>query len=500
MAHNPPHLGLRAQIRNYFGKHATFSVRIHIHELANIPLVSGDFACRWRLKGAQALVRRDSASGKSVRSEGTSSATGSATFTTDSSARKGHGHGHPPSADAEYIEVQVQPPSPPLDPTAAVMSIATALSLGESESSSPSESSDGKSASAGLLQPADSSHDHDSDTEDGHQRAASSTPTLTSAAKGNGHNQLHGLGPGRGRTEAVRIMDHTVVWDEVVEVAANMGIVKDTKGLLPSDLKLTVEQVPQEHLVKAKMVLGVVRLNLAEYVGKGSVTRRYLLRDSKTNATLKLSIDVKWLSGEQDYVAPPLQKAQIMEGVAGLMSNDRIMHTSRPQLSPNSSASSFYNITTPDLPSTPGLNRGRSPSLSRTPTLSHSLSFTRPTTPGPTARTEQIIEALFNPVPTTNPNPSPFAYYAPARPPVRKGTVNITGTSELDSSWSMAKAQQDAEARTLLQVPNGGPETEVDELGGNAGGGWWKRLAGGSATTSRTAKKPEMFRRPSAVV
>jgi hypothetical protein len=62
--------------------------------------------------------------------------------------------------------------------------------------------------------------------------------------------------------------------------------------------------VPQHHdQLKARPTLGVVRINLAEYVGKGPVTRRYLLRESKTNATLKLTIDVKWLSGEQDYVA-----------------------------------------------------------------------------------------------------------------------------------------------------------------------------------------------------
>ncbi|KZO94704.1 hypothetical protein CALVIDRAFT_538813 [Calocera viscosa TUFC12733] len=36
------------------------------------------------------------------------------------------------------------------------------------------------------------------------------------------------------------------------------------------------------------MVLGTVVVNLAEYVGEGVVTRRYLLRDSKTNATLKV--------------------------------------------------------------------------------------------------------------------------------------------------------------------------------------------------------------------
>jgi hypothetical protein len=58
-----------------------------------------------------------------------------------------------------------------------------------------------------------------------------------------------------------------------------------------------------EHLVRPKTVLGIVHINLAEYVGKGPVTRRYLLRESKTNATLKLTIEVKWLSGEQDYIA-----------------------------------------------------------------------------------------------------------------------------------------------------------------------------------------------------
>lgn len=36
--------------------------------------------------------------------------------------------------------------------------------------------------------------------------------------------------------------------------------------------------------------IGVVYLNLAEYADAGKVTRRYLLRQSKTNATLK----VRW--------------------------------------------------------------------------------------------------------------------------------------------------------------------------------------------------------------
>ncbi|GAB1520312.1 hypothetical protein RhiTH_003386 [Rhizoctonia solani] len=448
------HIGLRAHLRNYFGRHATFSVQINIHELTNVPLVTGDFACRWRVKGAQSLVRRDSSSAKSV---------------------------HSGSAASADIAVQVHPPSPPMNPTTGRGSVSTTVSLNDGWSS-PSESSDSRHTS--LLHPDGSgSIDQGSDTEDAQRSVAASTNSSTV--------HMPGMGPGRGRTPTVAIADHTVRWDELVEMAVPMGIIKETKGLMPADLKLTVEQVPQspEHLVKPRAALGVVRINLAEYAGKGPVTRRYLLRESKTNATLKLTIQVKWLSGEQGYVAPPLQKAQIMEGVAGLMSHDRILPSgmrtpTRAAASPTQSSISLAPHNTPDLLSAPGLIRGRAPSLSRTPTLSHSLSHSRSTSPLPSERTEQIIEALFNPVPTTNPNPSPFAYYAPARPPVRRGTANPSpGTSELGSGWSMIKAQEEAQARAILQGSTGSSEegggSMPSELGqGAQGSGWWKRTLG----------------------
>lgn len=62
-------------------------------------------------------------------------------------------------------------------------------------------------------------------------------------------------------------------------------------NLLPSPLKLVVMQrmdggdagsVPQNPK------LGEVSLNLAEYVGKGKVERRFLLKESRVNATLKV--------------------------------------------------------------------------------------------------------------------------------------------------------------------------------------------------------------------
>ncbi|QRV84861.1 N-terminal C2 in EEIG1 and EHBP1 proteins [Ceratobasidium sp. AG-Ba] len=246
MAH-PPHLGLRAQIRNYFGKHATSAYTFIYTNLQ----ISHSFRAILLVDGESRVPRPWL--GETARAERVSDQTdwfghGLGILTGESPTKKTHKNGRTLSADAEHIEVQVQPPSPTLDPTVTR------------------------------------------------------------------------------------------------EVAANMGIAKETKGLSPCELKLIVEQVPQhhEHLVKAKTTLGVVRLNLAEYVGKGSVTRRYLLRDSKTNATLKLTIDVKW---------PPLQKAQIMDAVPGSCRMTSCSLVSRPHLSTSSSASSFYNIATPDLPS-----------------------------------------------------------------------------------------------------------------------------------------------------
>lgn len=52
-----------------------------------------------------------------------------------------------------------------------------------------------------------------------------------------------------------------------------------------------------------KSVFGVVDLDLAAFAGKGRVTRRFLLRGSRTNAVVRLTIEMKWLGGESDWVA-----------------------------------------------------------------------------------------------------------------------------------------------------------------------------------------------------
>jgi hypothetical protein len=53
--------------------------------------------------------------------------------------------------------------------------------------------------------------------------------------------------------------------------------------------------------------LGNVKLNLAEYVERGDqdegVVRRYLLQESKINATLKVGISLRQIEGDSNFTA-----------------------------------------------------------------------------------------------------------------------------------------------------------------------------------------------------
>lgn len=60
-----------------------------------------------------------------------------------------------------------------------------------------------------------------------------------------------------------------------------------------------------------RITLGSIKLNLAEYVDigqhdqadGGSITRRYLMQESKINSTLKIEISMKHLEGDKNYTA-----------------------------------------------------------------------------------------------------------------------------------------------------------------------------------------------------
>lgn len=83
------------------------------------------------------------------------------------------------------------------------------------------------------------------------------------------------------------LKDHSVCWNHHLSTPIRLDLDRLTGHVSPSPLKLSVIHRPSDphHHVHP---LGALHLNLSAYVGQGPVQRRYLLRDSKTNATLKV--------------------------------------------------------------------------------------------------------------------------------------------------------------------------------------------------------------------
>ena len=137
---------------------------------------------------------------------------------------------------------------------------------------------------------------------------------------------------------------------QTVTVPVSMAISKETNELQACDVKLVVEQVGSHlwyipaflYLMWFQLIeaddkyapqnprLGDLTLNLAEYVGEGAVSRRYLLRHCKTNATLQLTIALTQISGETQYRSPPLQKSEVHAGVAKLLQRDAHISVNSP--------------------------------------------------------------------------------------------------------------------------------------------------------------------------
>lgn len=135
----------------------------------------------------------------------------------------------------------------------------------------------------------------------------------------------------RGRTEKRPIKDHSVSYDYEVKLTLKMTI--DKNGMLQETF--VDFEVVQEYSGGSKaerITLGNVKLNLAEYVeqsemGKADdepgVTRRYLMQNSKINSTLKISVFMRQIEGDRNFVAPALKTAQVFSGIAGIVSGEQ---------------------------------------------------------------------------------------------------------------------------------------------------------------------------------
>ncbi|OWZ74068.1 hypothetical protein AYX14_00556 [Cryptococcus neoformans] len=87
--------------------------------------------------------------------------------------------------------------------------------------------------------------------------------------------------------------------------------------------KKDVKQTRKERrLEKSPTKFGMIDIDLAPFAGKGRMTRRFLLKGSRTNATVKVTVELQWVGGEMDWVAPPMQEGHHVTGVGDLLADN----------------------------------------------------------------------------------------------------------------------------------------------------------------------------------
>ncbi|KAJ7639295.1 N-terminal C2 in EEIG1 and EHBP1 proteins-domain-containing protein [Roridomyces roridus] len=388
---------LRTQLGHLLPRHALFDVRITIHQLASVPLVSGEFGCRWKFKNTKSV--------------------------------KGKERAH-----------QEPEPEPDHDSSGDNHSMVS----GEASTDDPhtlSIPSQGKAASDSSLSKEDDSHEE-----------------TTSA---------------RGQTPWVPLREHSVIWEQPLSTVVQMSIERHTHKLLPLPFKLTVLQrvIANDPDAPANPRLGTVELDLAEFADsvpnqgkrKGTVTRRYLLSDSKTNATLRLSVRVEPAPSKHtlpQFVAPPLPLGEILAGVSTLLTSHSEVYRTRPQAL--------------DLYSRPPTD----------PAVFDMRALPRAYGPGATA---SLIDALFNPAPVRDPRLlSPFTKLVTGEDETTSSAASvrssISGSVESASSsveqprW--ANLPPSASAPAGLSLPERSPRTR-----------WWNLKPGRERSRSRSRSR-----------
>ncbi|KAF7439807.1 hypothetical protein PC9H_000143 [Pleurotus ostreatus] len=411
--HTPTH-GLLAQLNHLLPRHTIFHVRLHIHEIASVPLVSGEFAAKWRFKNVQAVPGSKQGFLGIGRKRNTSRSRTSSGQEQDEKTKASSEDGRDSGTTSPEVGSSEDTPSIP--------SVVVSRHPGGAATQPPtpiSHTSPDWHPGPSLLSPSLSSSRIPTLSELSsslyRQPEEQSTPSLTATTPVNGYASS------RGMTTFGQLKEHKVVWDHTVDVVVKMDVERDTLELLPNELKLEVMQrvIPNDPSAPQNPRLGVLYLNLAQYASPStpSVTRRYLLQKSKTNATLKLTVQLEFVGGERNFVAPPLPKGQILGGVKGVLDSDvlrlrpRIAGLERGMAMAMTGPMGFF----PELGvgNGPGVKPGPFPT-SNGAIIVAGEQYTPDTLSlmyGP-RMTENIIDAIFNPVPTTDKaKEGPFTYY-----------------------------------------------------------------------------------------
>ena len=285
-----PSAGIRAQIGHLLPRHANFRARIQIHQIFSVPFVSGEFGVRWKFKGVQSssapkkgLLKRvkAKAKGKGRELDGEWSAGADVVPVT-------------PVTPVVLNTVTIEPSASRLPTDHSTTSMSSVENGTRTLSHLPSSNSSLTMPSQPTLHWADSptaSHILNSAIANASVPGSPLTESPDLSATTSTSIPINST-LRRGTTPFLKLKDHSVIWSHTLDTLLKFDIDRETYHIQPHPLKLVVMQrvIPDDPDGSPQNPrLGAVYLNLAEYIGKGSVERKYLLKESKTNAVLKVA-------------------------------------------------------------------------------------------------------------------------------------------------------------------------------------------------------------------
>lgn len=308
----PPHTpsGLRAHLGHLLPRHTYFRTKVTIHQISSVPFVGGEFGVRWKFKGVQIPTGQKQKQGLFERVK---SRAEKRTALDKGKAREDPGLGEEHNViDTLALATQDEPGHA----TDSRQKIGFARSASGPANVSTTSTSTTHSYASSSQTPSVSSRSSDN-THSQHLSVDWGTTTANSSTTVSVNSSSTTVGltaspmtssdlstimntpslanvsftPARGMTPYLKLKDHSVVWSHTLDTVVKIDVDRETSQLAPSPLKLVVLQrvnPDDPHGSPQNPRLGAVYLNLSEYVSQGAVERPYLLRESKTNATLKV--------------------------------------------------------------------------------------------------------------------------------------------------------------------------------------------------------------------
>jgi len=429
---NTPVGGLRAQLHQLLPRHTLFHVRVNIHQLSSVPLVKGQFGVRWKFKNVKSRKEKEKHSKGKAKTE-------------ESHANSDDGEEHG-SGDVDRASVEGS-----MDDTHGShvhLTIPSVLISDGYHSTPPSATSTRSASPNPYSQYLTSDWLPPSSLPFNSTRLDSSLSSTTS---------YYRYAPARGMTPYLKLRDHNVVWEHTLNVVVRIDVDRDTMDLLPNELKLVVMQRVISGDIDAphNPRLGAIYLNLAEYANAGPVTRQYLLSESKTNATMKLTIQLERVGGEEIFKAPPLPKDGVLGGITGILEND-VYRTHPRKLD-------LYGMYYDNEGKGDKHRKGATLNLGAdTFDMSNLSSSYGPRT------TETLIEAIFNPVPTHSEKESPFTYYVPLEREKKSFPLGLGLDTNDNGSGSLNPHEKDGSMRSTATISSSYASVRSNSSSGKA--------------------------------